>query len=181
MSTAVVVTPAADAIAGIQPPSLRLLQTAACSVKELLRPGGMVSSNLRSNFAHLMAGSPPALPPIETFVCTVARTLGVSALVVATSLVYVERLSGRLPRSASGRADTPYRIFLAALLLADKYWSDRAVTIKSLVVAAGGLFRHREILAMERALLRVLRFDLSVSPEHIRRFADDLGLDIGAA
>ncbi|KAJ2775853.1 hypothetical protein IWQ57_000010 [Coemansia nantahalensis] len=165
----------------MEPPSL-LLQTAACSVKALLRPSGerVLSSNLRSNFAHLMAGRPSALPTIETFVCSVSRALGVNAIVVVTSLIYVERLSARLPRSATGNPDSPYRIFLAALLLADKYWSDRAVKVMSLVAATGGLFRHREILAMERALLRILAFDLYVSAEHIRGFAANLGIDIDA-
>ncbi|KAJ2359340.1 hypothetical protein IWW50_000142 [Coemansia erecta] len=166
-----------------------LLYTAACSVKALLRttsdhPGagnttGVLTSNLRSNFAHLMAKS-AVLPPLESFVCSVAKTLSVKPAVVVTSLIYVERLSERLPQSATGKMDTPYRIFLAALLLADKYWSDQAVKVKALVAATGGLFKHREILAMERALLRILGFNLFVSADQIRAFANTLGIDIDA-
>ncbi|KAJ2717018.1 hypothetical protein H4R19_000273 [Coemansia spiralis] len=177
--SAIVAAPGAAA----EQPSLLLLQTAACSVKALLRPrgDGAVSSNLRNNFAHLMMANPPAaLPSVETFVCSVARAVGVSAIVVVTSLIYVERLTARLPQAATGKADSPYRIFLAALLLADKYWSDKALKVASLVAATGGLFRHREILAMERALLRILGFDLYVSADHIRRFAGNLGIDIDA-
>ncbi|KAJ2306772.1 hypothetical protein IWW55_001293 [Coemansia sp. RSA 2706] len=179
MSTAIATPSSVE----LQSTESHLLYTAACSVKALLRTSdattGLLTSNLHSNFAHL-APARPSLPSIETFVCSVATTLSATPVVVVTSLIYVERLSARLPQSARGKADTPYRIFLAALLLADKYWSDQAVKVKMLVAATGGLFRHREILAMERALLRILRFDLFVSADQIRDFASKLGIDINA-
>ncbi|KAJ2902866.1 hypothetical protein GGI21_004499 [Coemansia aciculifera] len=98
--------------------------------------------------------------------------------VLVTALIYVERLRRHLPNTATGSADTPYRIFLASLLLADKFWSDHSVQIKSLVAAAGGLFSQREICAMERALLKLLKFDLFVSADEIRTHALKLGIFI---
>ncbi|KAJ2497861.1 hypothetical protein GGH96_004779 [Coemansia sp. RSA 1972] len=184
MST-VIVTPSAPVELGPGTES-QLLYTAACSVKALLRttidkPGAssVLTSNLRSNFAHLMVKS-SILPPLETFVMSVAKTLTVKPVVVVTSLIYVERLSIRLPQSATGKTDTPYRIFLAALLLADKFWSDRPVKVKALVAATGGLFKHQEVLAMERALLRILKFNMFVSADQVRGFASKRGIDIDA-
>ncbi|KAJ2158160.1 hypothetical protein GGF46_003967 [Coemansia sp. RSA 552] len=152
-----------------------LLQTAASSVKLLLHT---TDGSRRGNIGHPMGPTP--LPSIEAFVASVAQTLKASPVVVVTSLIYVERLSKRLPQSATGKADTPYRIFLVSLLLADKFWSDRAMGVKALVAATGGLFRHAEILAMEKALLRIIGFDLFVSAAHIRRFARALGIEIDA-
>ncbi|KAJ2450193.1 hypothetical protein EV183_004447 [Coemansia sp. RSA 2336] len=159
-----------------------LLFTAAHSVREFLQTTGnaepTLSSNLKSNFSmHLR---PKALPTLETFICSVAQSLKITPEVVVTSLIYVERLSKRLPQTAKTKADTPYRIFLAALLLAEKYWSDQAVKVKLLVMATGGLFRHKEILAMEKALLRVLKFELYVSADHIYGFAKRLGIEMNA-
>ncbi|KAJ2443678.1 hypothetical protein GGF42_006549, partial [Coemansia sp. RSA 2424] len=88
------------------------------------------------------------------------------------------RLRKHLPNTATGSADTPYRIFLASLLLADKFWSDHSVQIKNLVAAAGGVFSLKEIAAMERALLKLLKFNLYVSADEIRTHALRLGICI---
>ncbi|KAJ2059963.1 hypothetical protein GGI17_004075 [Coemansia sp. S146] len=98
--------------------------------------------------------------------------------VLVTALIYVERLRKHLPKTATGSMDTPYRIFLASLLLADKFWSDHSVQIKNLVAAAGGVFSMKEIAAMERALLKLLQFNLYVSADEIRTHAQKLGICI---
>ncbi|KAJ2723163.1 PHO85 cyclin-1 [Coemansia sp. Benny D115] len=175
-----------------------LMHTAACSLRALLRTE-MASARpegphtLRENFGHMLPNEPamgaPAgiamasssrhlLPSIEVFVALVTGALGTKTAVLVTALVYVERLGKRLPRSATGAPDTPYRIFLAALLLAEKFWSDRSVAVKNLVAAAGGAFGQREIAAMERALLKLLGFNLYVSAAHIRAHATKMGFVI---
>ncbi|PIA17688.1 hypothetical protein COEREDRAFT_80368 [Coemansia reversa NRRL 1564] len=188
--SAVIATPNAS-VALCPSVEAQLLHSAACSVKAFIRTsndvvgsnngtGKLLTSNLRSNFAHLMTSKTNMLPSIETFVSSVTRTLGASVAVLVTALIYVERLSKRLPQKAIGKADTPYRIFLGTLLLADKYWSDRAIKVRALVTATGGLFRHCEILAMERAMLGLLGYKLFVSAENIRNFAKNLGINIDA-
>ncbi|KAJ1647348.1 PHO85 cyclin-1 [Coemansia erecta] len=189
---------------GVQSQQL-LMRTAACSLKSLLRtvdscgqqPAFDVAaepvSSLRGNFSHMMpkaaaaAAAPQSiimastsrlmLPPIEVFVRSVTSTLNTKAAVLVTALIYVERLGKRLPRSATGAPDTPYRVFLAALMLADKFWSDHSVAAKNLVAAAGGAFGQREIAAMERAMLKLLGFNLYVSADHIRQHARKIGMN----
>ncbi|KAJ1825214.1 PHO85 cyclin-1 [Coemansia sp. RSA 2599] len=178
------------------------MRTAAWSLKSLLRTvdsqGQLVApetaetvSSLRGNFSQMMPKAAVApvimastsrlmLPPIEVFVRSVTSTLNIKAAVLVTALVYVERLGKRLPRSATGAPDTPYRVFLAALMLADKFWSDHSVSAKSLVAAAGGAFGQREIAAMERAMLKLLGFNLYVSAEHIRQHARKIGMSTEA-
>ncbi|KAJ2703993.1 hypothetical protein FB645_003649 [Coemansia sp. IMI 203386] len=188
-------------VSGVQSQQL-LMHTAACSLKSLLRTvdshGQPASgaqetvSSLRGNFSHMMpktAAAPPViiastsrqmLPPIEVFVRSITNTLNTKAAVLVTALIYVERLGKRLPRSATGAPDTPYRVFLAALMLADKFWSDHSVAAKNLVAAAGGAFGQREIAAMERAMLKLLGFNLYVSADHIRQHARKIGMNTEA-
>ncbi|KAJ1722976.1 PHO85 cyclin-1 [Coemansia erecta] len=176
----------------------QLMQTAAFSLKSLLRttdvPRQDLNSgigSLRGNFSHIMpatmaaaaaapvilaSSSKQMLPAIEVFVRSVTSTLNIKTAVMVTALVYVERLGKRLPRSATGAPDTPYRVFLAALLLADKFWSDHAVRAKNLVAAANGAFGQREIAAMERAMLKLLSFNLYVSADDIRQHANKIGV-----
>ncbi|KAJ2006011.1 hypothetical protein GGI04_000798 [Coemansia thaxteri] len=164
--------------------SSQLMRTTARSLKSLMRTSDRAPqqhavgvSSLRSNFAHIIL-QPPLLPAIESFICSVTASLKIKVGVLVTALIYVERLRKQLPKSATGSADTPYRIFLASLLLADKFWSDHSVQIKSLVAAAGAVFSKREIAAMERALLKLLRFNLYVSADEIRTHAQRLGMCI---
>ncbi|KAJ1950123.1 hypothetical protein EC988_004505 [Linderina pennispora] len=182
MSTAIASTTA------LQGPALecnshsQLLRTTAWSLRSLMRTTDRLASGpgLRGNFGHIIPAS-ATLPSIEVFVNSITASLHIKAAVLVTALVYVERLGRRLPKSAQGTADTPYRIFLAALVLADKYWSDHAVKAKSLVKAAGGLFQLSEICAMERAVLKILGFRLYVSTEELRQYADKLSIDLGQA
>ncbi|KAJ1961614.1 hypothetical protein GGI12_003150 [Dipsacomyces acuminosporus] len=158
-----------------------ILRTAACSLRSLMRTTNQISqgASLRSNFAHIIPAS-QTLPTMEMFVHSITSSLKIKPAVLATSLVYVDRLGSRLPKTARGTADTPYRIFLAALLLADKYWSDRSVMVKNLARASDGLFQQREICAMEVALLKILGFRLYVSAEEIQGYADKLGISLDA-
>ncbi|KAJ1846823.1 PHO85 cyclin-1, partial [Coemansia sp. RSA 2703] len=129
----------------------RLMQMAVYTLKSLLRttdaPRQDLNSgigSLRGNFSHIMpantastpvilaSSSKQMLPTIEVFVNNVTSTLNIKTTVFVTALVYIGRLGKRLPRSATGAPDTPYRVFLAALLLADKFWSDHAVRAKNL-------------------------------------------------
>ncbi|KAJ2742321.1 hypothetical protein GGI20_004564 [Coemansia sp. BCRC 34301] len=190
MSTAVA-TPGSRMDLGLAPASAggqsKLLYTTVRSLKSLMRTtdrqpqqqylqaGG--GGGLRSNFAHIIQQQ-PLLPSIEAFVCSVTASLKIKMAVLVTALIYVEQLRKHLPNTATGSADTPYRIFLASLLLADKFWSDHSVQIKNLVAAAGGVFSMREISAMERALLKLLKFNLYVSADEIRTHAQKLGICI---
>ncbi|KAJ2488902.1 hypothetical protein IWW37_004439 [Coemansia sp. RSA 2050] len=188
MSTAIA-TPGPRMDLGPVPPSAssesRLLYTTVRSLKSLMRTSDrqpqqlcQASGGMRSNFAHIIH-QPPLLPSIEAFIGSVTASLKIKMVVLVTALIYVERLRKHLPRTATGSMDTPYRIFLASLLLADKFWSDHSVQIKYLVAAAGGVFGMREIAAMERALLKLLKFNLYVSADEIRTHAYKLGICIG--
>ncbi|KAJ1667457.1 hypothetical protein IW140_000830 [Coemansia sp. RSA 1813] len=148
----------------------QLLRTAAFSLKSILRTDG--SNSMAGTLLNPML---PNLPSIERFIFNITTTLEIKTAVLVTALIYVERLSRRLPESATGTVDTPYRIFLASLLLADKFWSDSAVPVKSLVAATGGIFAQREISNMERALIKLLGFNLFVSVDQIRSHAQKIG------
>ncbi|KAJ2658845.1 PHO85 cyclin-1 [Coemansia sp. RSA 1200] len=172
----------------------QLLRTAAYSLKSLLRTnsgsmaagssssssssGGMATTTTGHGGGLLLNPLLPNLPTIEAFIFNIITALDIKTAVLVTALIYVERLSQRLPESATGTADTPYRIFLASLLLADKFWSDSAVPVKSLVTATGGVFAHREIASMERAMIKLLGFNLFVSADQIHAHARKIGFAV---
>ncbi|KAJ2517715.1 hypothetical protein H4217_003783 [Coemansia sp. RSA 1939] len=161
----------------------QLLRTAAYSLKSLLRTnsgtsGGMATTTAGHGGGLLLNPLLPNLPTIEAFILNITTALDIKTAVLVTALIYVERLSQRLPESATGTADTPYRIFLASLLLADKFWSDSAVPVKSLVAATGGVFAHREIASMERAMIKLLGFNLFVSADQIHAHARKIGFAV---
>ncbi|KAJ2381376.1 hypothetical protein GGI23_007599 [Coemansia sp. RSA 2559] len=157
----------------------QLLRTAAFSLKSLLRTDSQARGTGGAPNQHILLNPMLLnLPSIETFIFNITTSLDIKTAVLVTALIYVERLSRRLPESATGTVDTPYRIFLASLLLADKFWSDSAVPVKALVAAAGGVFAHREIASMERALIKLLGFNLYVSAEQIRKHAQRIGFVI---
>ncbi|KAJ2037118.1 hypothetical protein H4S03_003181 [Coemansia sp. S3946] len=187
MSTAIA-TPGPRMDLGPVPSSIngqsRLLYTTVRSLKSLMRTSDrqpqqlyQQSGGIRSNFAHIIHQQ-PLLPSIDDFIRSVTASLNIKMAVLVTALIYVERLRKHLPKTATGSMDTPYRIFLASLLLADKFWSDHSVQIKNLVAAAGGVFSMKEISAMERALLKLLKFSLYVSADEIHTHAHKLGICI---
>lgn len=150
-----------------------LRTTTASSLKSLMR----TNTGLQHNFAHIIDPRLASLPPLETFICSITSTMNIKFGVLLTALVYVKRLKSRLPKSAIGTLDTPYRVFLAALLLADKFWSDKPLTTtKTLAKATNGMFGQREIRHMQRAVLNILEFRLYVSDQELLVQAQAYGL-----
>jgi hypothetical protein len=66
------------------------------------------------------------LPSIEKFVVSVITSSDVSVPVLIASLVYLSRLQTYLPSAATGCPSTSHRLFLVALILADKAHNNAA-------------------------------------------------------
>ncbi|KAL7746625.1 hypothetical protein RI367_008025, partial [Sorochytrium milnesiophthora] len=65
------------------------------------------------------------LPPLPTFVRRILRLSRVQPHTLLVAHIYIRRLARSLKTPpAATRPDTPYRLFLAAILLASKYTSD---------------------------------------------------------
>jgi hypothetical protein len=98
------------------------------------------------------------------FVWRMICTSRVSAAVVLVALVYIKRAKPHLRITTERWACE--RIFVGALVLAGKYLNDKMM--KNVVWArCSGVFEHRDIGRMEREMLNVLDWDLSVHEEEI--------------
>ena len=111
----------------------------------------------------------PALAAFITLVCDKSHCHLPTLLV---TLVYLERLRTRLPKTAKGTHSTRHRVFLATLIVAAKYCNDSSPMNAHWVRYAGATFNQAEVNLMERQLLAILDWDLDVQePELVAHLA----------
>ncbi|KAJ1660430.1 hypothetical protein IWQ61_000647 [Dispira simplex] len=111
------------------------------------------------------------LPPLSDFVASVCRNLDPSTMTLITCALYMERLRRSMPTSARGSHDTPYRIFLASLMIADKYLHDhQGFKTRTVADATEGLFNIKEVNRMESTFITLLRYRLWVKVDEIDSF-----------
>ncbi|KAJ1980485.1 hypothetical protein H4R35_001105 [Dimargaris xerosporica] len=117
------------------------------------------------------ASSDRALPPLADFMQAVYERLHPSHLTVVASLIYVERFRRRMPETARGTAATPYCIFLAALMVADKFLNDnKTFRTKAIADATDGLFTVHQVNRMEATFMVHLRYRLLITAADINAF-----------
>lgn len=122
------------------------------------------------------------LPSLMTFISRLVRYTNVYTGTLLTSLVYLERLRAKLPKNAEGLPCTLHRIFLACLILSSKFHNDSSPKNYHWAKYTEGLFKVEDVNLMERQLLSLMDWDLSVSNEDLihslRRFIDPIKSDL---
>lgn len=109
------------------------------------------------------------LPTLNYFVFHLVKYSEVTTLILVSTLVYLARLRRRLG-SCLGSPSSGHRTFLAALILSSKYHDDTPymndswVYLSQVATQKYSFWLNRaEINEMERQLLRLLEWDLSIS------------------
>ncbi|KAI8087661.1 cyclin domain-containing protein [Gilbertella persicaria] len=97
------------------------------------------------------------LPDLPKFIKLVYQKCRLSPTVLVIGLIYLERLKKNLPQQAQGEYDTPYKLFLAAMIVATKYIEDYNSHATSIYKIVSPLYTSRELNEMERSFLGVLK------------------------
>lgn len=114
------------------------------------------------------------LPPLNEFIATVFKRSKLSPCVCLVSLIYLQRLKTGLPSHARGDIDTPYRLFLAAILTASKFLSETGtcLTSQAIVVMTDYVYTPKDVNLMERSFLGLIKYNLFVNVEAIKAYLD---------
>ncbi|KAI8870035.1 hypothetical protein GQ42DRAFT_106459, partial [Ramicandelaber brevisporus] len=104
------------------------------------------------------------IPVLSRFIQQLVAHARVPIGTLLASMVYLERLKRRLPKEARGMECTCHRVFLAALIVAGKYFND--VSSKNKYWARYSVvFSVAEVNLMEKQLLALLDYDLRVEQD----------------
>lgn len=110
------------------------------------------------------------IPTLETFISSVVRRSDPKVSTLMTTLLYFSRLRSKLSPAARGIRSTPHRIFLACLILSDKFLNDFNPDNKDWAAYSRiGEFRlsNLEINTMEKELLFLLDWNLNFEPSEL--------------
>ena len=111
------------------------------------------------------------LPSLESFIEHLVKTCCVDRRTLVSTLIYLKRVKSRLAPGTRGFRCTAHRIFLASLILADKYINDesrwnRDWARSSLMYFEGKAifgFSQAEVNLLENHLLHLLDWDLGIT------------------
>lgn len=107
------------------------------------------------------------IPPLLEFIQNLVYATHAIPVSILVSMALLDRLGSKLPPKVSGSSETCHRVFLAALILANKLLYD--VPMKNLVWSecSGGLYSVAEINLMEKQFLEFIDFNTNVKEEEI--------------
>ncbi|KAI8881363.1 hypothetical protein K501DRAFT_295898 [Backusella circina FSU 941] len=110
------------------------------------------------------------LPSLPTFVKHIFHHCKLTPSIIVVALIYLERLKKCLPHQSKGEFDTPYKMFIASVILASKYVEDSNKMAHSIYKFISPLYHSKEINEMERSFLVY---------DFVKAHHDTLELEIG--
>ncbi|KAG2221504.1 hypothetical protein INT45_008829 [Circinella minor] len=115
------------------------------------------------------------LPSLPNFIHQVYTKSRMTPTLLVVALIYLERLQKKLPNGSQGEYDTPYKLFLASVVLASKFLEDSYPVARSIYRVVAPVYSMAEISVMERSFLGVIKYDLFVKLDQVCRFVQDHG------
>ncbi|KAI8637667.1 hypothetical protein BD408DRAFT_424105 [Parasitella parasitica] len=123
------------------------------------------------------------LPTLHIFVRHIFYQCKLTPTILVIALIYLGRLKSGLPHKSKGEFDTPYKMFIAAVILASKFVEDMDLKAHSIYKLVAPLYNARDINEMERSFLGVVKYNLFVNLAEVYQFVQDhkdtLELELG--
>jgi G1/S-specific cyclin PLC1 len=121
------------------------------------------------------------IPSLENFISSIVRQADIQVPILLTTLLYLSRLRSKLPPLAKGIRSTPHRIFLACLILSEKFLDDSSLCNKDW--ASYSQFEefslsNQEVNVMERQVLFLLDWDLNFQPSELEHHLEPFLISI---
>ncbi|KAI8994992.1 cyclin domain-containing protein [Pilobolus umbonatus] len=116
-----------------------------------------------------------SLPELVFFVQKITHQANINCRTLLVALIYLQRAKTLLHKRAIGSDDTIHRMFLGSLLIASKFlrdstWTSNTLTHRTLYEICGGLFSLEEMHQMERAFLKLIRYECWVDDKDVHQF-----------
>jgi len=106
------------------------------------------------------------IPPLNEFIRTIVNVTQSLPVTLLSAMILLDRLKSKLPTRACGIAETCHRVFLAALILANKILFD--VPIKNQVWSeCSSIYSLAEVNLMEKQFLSLLGFQLALTEDSL--------------
>ncbi|KAK9711908.1 hypothetical protein K7432_007467 [Basidiobolus ranarum] len=119
----------------------------------------------------------PTSTPLREFISELIRHSKVPTNNILCALLYLVRMKRRHPE-CQGTFGAGYRLFLAALIISNKYLYDNPYQNQSWVKISGNRFTLQEINLMEFELLYFLNFHLNVTKEQWTNFVELIDIKV---
>ncbi|ORY98596.1 hypothetical protein BCR43DRAFT_503415 [Syncephalastrum racemosum] len=175
------------AIAQATKPAAPTVTKTAPTIKKPAAPAAQQQPNdLLAHIATMVAGiveCPPAaqslaerrLPKLSNFIHQVYNKCRLTPTLLVVALIYLERLQSRLPSGSQGEFDTPYKLFLASVVLASKFLEDSTPVARSIYRVVAPVYSPQDITDMERSFLGVIKYNLFVNLAQVCDFVEEHG------
>ncbi|CAO3627559.1 unnamed protein product [Mucor hiemalis] len=102
------------------------------------------------------------LPALPIFIRHIFYHCKLTPIILVVALIYLRRLKTGLPRKSTGEFDTPYKMFIAAVILASKFVEDTNKIAHSIYRLVAPLYSAKEINEMERSFLGMFNLYFTV-------------------
>jgi hypothetical protein len=109
---------------------------------------------------------------LDDFIARLFRRAHLPPSVALVGLIYLDRLKNNLPKHARGDVDTPYRLFLSAILSASKFLSESGtcLTSHSISEMTDYIYTIQDVNSMERSFLGLIKYNLFVTMDQVKEY-----------
>ncbi|KAL5346683.1 PHO85 cyclin-1 [Pseudogymnoascus australis] len=104
------------------------------------------------------------IPALDYYVSSIVRQANIQVPILLTTLLYLSRLNSKLPLIGNGVRYSPHRIFLACLIISEKFLDDSSLHNRDWALCSQFekfTFSNQEVNIIEKQVLFLLEWNLN--------------------